>query len=151
MAKSKFPIFFRLLTFLFFLKPASTRTTTLLEKNRTSSSNVICVPNSADYIVAMNVAPPLGEESYCKFTPFYSRRLGEGFGLLEGGRGGSRSTVMKLAELSPGRSRPSGESSNNKSHEALLLTFMIVVVCIVFFGGVSVAVVPSLPSFDSNH
>lgn len=78
--------------------------------------------------------------------------LGEGFGLLEGGRGGSRRTViLKLAELSPGRSRPLGESSSNKSHEALLLTFMIVVVCIVFFGGVSVAVVPSLPSFDSNH
>lgn len=76
--------------------------------------------------------------------------LGEGFGLLEGGRGGSRSTVMKLAELSPGRS-PSGESSSNKSHEALLLTFMIVVVCTVFFGGVAVAVVTSLPSFDSNH
>lgn len=149
MARSKFLIFFRLLTFLFFLKPASTRTTTLLEKNHASSSNVICVPNNTDYIVATNVAPPPGEESYCKFTPFYSRRLGEGFGLLEGGRGGSRSTVIKLAKLFPGPS-PSGESSN-KSHEALLLTFMIVAVCIVFFGGVAVAVVTSLPSFDSNR
>lgn len=134
MAKCKISIALWLLALLFSPRPAST---TLTQRSYASSSNVASLlPNNADYIIAGNVAPPPNEETYF-FTPFYSRKLRERFRLLKGARSRSRSSGIKLSDLSPGPS-PSGEPT--ESPEAIF-NVMTVIVCAAALVGVAVFVV----------
>ncbi|KAG5530648.1 hypothetical protein RHGRI_025570 [Rhododendron griersonianum] len=134
MAKCKISIALWLLALLFSPRPAST---TLTQRSYAWSSNVASLlPNNADYIVAGNVAPPPNEETYF-LTPFYSRKLREGFRLLKGARSRSRSSGIKLGDLSPGPS-PSGEPT--ESPEAIF-NVMTVIVCAAALVGVAVFVV----------
>ncbi|KAI8537419.1 hypothetical protein RHMOL_Rhmol09G0022600 [Rhododendron molle] len=145
MAKCKFSIALWLLAVLFSPKPAST---TLSQRSYASPSNVASLlPNNADYIIAGNVAPPPANEETYLFTPFYSRKLREGFRLLKGGKSRSRSSGIKLSDLSPGPS-PSGEPT--ESHEAIL-NVMSVIVCVAALVGVAVFVVANRSSSKPRH
>lgn len=142
MAKCKISIALWLLALLFSPKPAST---TLTQRSYASSSNVASLlPDNADYIVAGNVALPPNEEPYL-FTPFYSRKLREGFRLLKGARSRSRSSEIKLSDLSPGPS-PSGEPT--ESHAIHSMTTIVYVAALV---GVAVVVVANCGSSKPRH
>lgn len=135
MAKCKISIALWLLALLFSPRPAST---TLTQRSYASSSNVASLlPNNADYIIAGNVAPPPPNEETYFSTPFYSRKLRERFRLLKGARSRSRSSGIKLSDLSPGPS-PSGEPT--ESPEAIF-NVMTVIVCVVALVGVAFFVV----------